>query len=483
MNLKNNPISFSLVLLFFLAFGISSCKKDDPEASSEKVLVIDTGARSMAPDESITYTASFVNDKGEISVASNVQWSSDNSGVVAVSATGVVAASGVGTATISARVEEDGVTYTASVPLSIQVPNVFTVVPSAIIYETGGSLQLETVSLSTSNPSYTYASDNNNVASVSSTGLVTFNGAGSCVLTVTASSHPNTPFSIPVLVVGPPTVTLPVSRVEVSPNSSSIFRGETVSLSAQAFNLDGATSASFSWSSSNPDIATVDGNGTVTGNAIGEAVIFATAQGISGQAEVYVSPDTIIEVTPFMASIGAGSSRQFNARAYNIRTNTYLNSITNFDWVIPTYGFSVFDFASVDANGLVSVNSDALPGNLTFVIASLPGNPEIAGVGTIMASLCDCGPGNPDVSTIEVNNGPYSLSLFLNPVGQISATAKDANGNTVSNPGLKYCSDDLSVVSVDEDTGEIFALSEGTANVSICSGNFATATTTVTVSF
>ena len=479
----NNFPSITLILFLCTAFTFTACKKDDPSEDLDKVLVIDNGAQSIEPGESLTYTASFVDEQGNVSAASSVQWSSENTSVVSISASGVVSSGGFGTTTITATVQEDGVTYTATVPLGIQAPASFAVVPSAIIYEVGGNIQLETVAFNSSVPTFTYSSDNNNVASVSASGLVTFEGAGSCIITVTASSHPNTPVLIPVLVVGPPVIALPVTRVEVTPNSSTLFRGETVSLQAQPYNMDGPTNADVVWSSSDPNIASVDASGVVTGHAIGEAYIYATAQGISGQAEVYVSPDTIIEVTPFSASIGAGSTRQFTARAYNIRTNSYLNSITTFDWTIPTYGFGVFDFASVNSSGLVSVNSDAIPGNLTFLIVSLPSNPDIVGFASIMASFCDCGAGNADVSTIDINNGPFSLSLFGNPSATINATARDAQGNAVSNPELRYCSDDMTVCQVDELTGEIFATGEGTATVSVCSGSYAESSTTVTVSF
>lgn len=479
----NNFPSTVLLLFICTALSFTACKKDKPGEDKNKVLVIDNGARSIEPSESLTYTASFVDEDGNVSAAGSVQWSSENSSVVSISASGLVSAGGFGTTTITATVQEDGETYTATVPLGIQAPASFAVVPSAIIYEVGGSIQLETVAFNSAAPTFSYSSDNSSVASVSASGLVSFQGAGSCIITVTASSHPNAPIMIPVLVVGPPVISLPVTRVEVTPNSSSLFRGETLSLQAQAYNMDGPTNADITWSSSDPSIASVDANGGVTAHAIGETYIFATANGISGQAEVYVSPDTIIEVSPFTAAIGAGSSRQFTARAYNLRTNSYLNAITNFDWTIPTYGFGVFDFATVNSSGLVSVNSNAIPGNLTFLIVSLPNNPDIAGFASIMASLCDCGAGNPDVNSIEVTNGPFNLSLFSNPSATVNATAKDLQGDPVGNADLRYCSDDLSVVQVDELTGELFAMGQGTATVSVCSGAYAETTTTVNVSF
>ncbi|MEM7041088.1 MAG: hypothetical protein AAF570_29255, partial [Bacteroidota bacterium] len=126
---------------------------------------------------------------------------------------------------------------------------------------------------------------------------------------------------------------------------------------------------------------------------------------------------------------------------------------------------------------------DALIGNLTFVLATLPSNPEIGGVGSIMVSPCDCGNGNPDVDQIQISNPTMNLSVSTNPLGQVNATAVDAGGNTVSSPALRYCSDDIAVVNVDELTGEVFAMGPGTGTIRVCSGNYAEATLTVNVSF
>ncbi|MFN8394599.1 MAG: Ig-like domain-containing protein [Bacteroidia bacterium] len=221
------------VLVTTVAF--TSCKKDKIDPDKDKVLVITNGAKSIPMDGSQTYSAQFVLADGTIQPATGVTWSSSTSSVATISSGGVIAIAGAGSTTITATVTTDEATFTASVPLGIVTPTVFAVVPSAIIWEPSGSLQLETFYLGTATPTYTFSSSNNSVASVSSTGVVSFNGVGNCQITVTASTHPNNPFIVPVLVVGVPTVTLPVTRIEVTPSSSTLFRQETAQLSAQAF--------------------------------------------------------------------------------------------------------------------------------------------------------------------------------------------------------------------------------------------------------
>lgn len=476
-----------LTCLALLSVTLTSCKKDDddPGSDSEKVLVIDNGARSASPDEQVTYTAHFVSSDGSVSAANGVTWSSTESGIVGINASGSISASGIGSTVIEAKIVEDGVTYTASVPLNIVGSTVFAVVPSAIIWEAnGGSLQLENVYFGTSTPTYTYASSDDNVASVSASGSVNFKSAGSCVITVTSSVSPSAVYNVPVLVVGVPSVTLPVSRVEVSPSTGEMFRNETLQFTAKAYNTSGEVSESFTWSTSDAAIASIDGNGKVTAKNVGEAVIYAEAKGIIGQAEVYVSPDTIVLVTPFNASITAGGSKQFTATAYDVKNNMApLNGVTNFDWTIPTYGFSIFDFASVNSSGLVSVRNDALPGNLTFLLANVSGSPQTAGAAAISVSLCDCGNGNPNVASIDISPSSLNISIFSNPTAQVNATGLDANGNAVSNADLRYCSDNTSVAIVDEFTGEVTGSGPGNATISVCSGAYAESSIPVTVNF
>ncbi|MEM7041064.1 MAG: Ig-like domain-containing protein, partial [Bacteroidota bacterium] len=337
---------FLPAIIFLLTVGMfSACKKDndDPDAT-EKVLVIDNGALSIQPDESPTYSAKFVHADGTTSAAAGVTWTTSDANVCGISASGTISVQNVGAVTITATVTEGDITYTAVTPLGIASVSFFAVLPSAIIYEPGHSLQLETVYLGTTLPSnYTFSSSNTGVASVNGSGLVTFNSPGFAVLTVTADNHPNAPVQVPVQVVGIPTVALPITRVEITPPQADIFRGESVQLSAQAYNTSGSVSADFVWETSDASVISVDANGRVTGLEPGDALVYATASGITGQAEIFVSPDTIVEVTPLLASIPAGGTRQFTAKAYDARNGyALLPGITNFNWEIPAYGIDIF---------------------------------------------------------------------------------------------------------------------------------------------
>ncbi len=485
---KFNTI-FNLSLMALLAIGLTmtSCKKDNPvednpdnnPTTKKKMLVIENGAQNIAPDGSVKYKAHVVDEDGQVSAAKNaVTWSVSESTMATISSGGIISTLGVtGSMTVTATATVDGTELTATTPLGIYIqPSLFAVAPSAIIGFKGDTYELieALIALSTDLPTFTYASSNTSVATVSASGLVTLTGGGDCIITVTASTMANTPFNIPVAVIAEPVIPLPITKVELSPASAEKFRGETAQFSAKAFNTAGEVAgAQFEWTTSDSNIATVDASGLVTTIAVGEATVYAKSSGILGQAEIIVKPDTAILVEPFFAEVGAGKTKQFTAKAYNLRTQSLISDITTFDWQIPTYGFSIFDIASVDANGLVTVKSNATVGMISTVIATVPGKPELGGAASVMVKLadiggCNCGSNVANVASISVPS-TLTMSSFggtatLNPV------ALDASGNEVSGVTFNYCVDSSTIVSMFENTVNALGFA-GTATITVCVGD------------
>lgn len=79
-------------------------------------------------------------------------------------------------------------------------------------------------------------------------------------------------------------------NLEVTPSAAMIPVGGFVNLSAVLYGVEGEVVArhSVDWSSSDPRVARVDGNGTVRGVAPGSASIKATGSGLIGHASVRV---------------------------------------------------------------------------------------------------------------------------------------------------------------------------------------------------
>lgn len=99
----------------------------------------------------------------------------------------------------------------------------------------------------------------------------------------------------------PPAV---VARVSVSPETATISQGTTQQFTASAFDAadEPITNATFVWSSSAPEVASVDANGLATGLAVGEAQIIATAP--SGASDA-----SALEVTAALPPSGLTGTR------------------------------------------------------------------------------------------------------------------------------------------------------------------------------
>ncbi len=363
-----------------------SCKKDknsdpadsssnNPPAAEKKYhLVIDNGAQSIEIGKSITLQAHLVNTSGASVSVSNVSWSSNIGGITGTAFSLDTDTTGI----ISASVSYEGVTYNASIPISV-VPvrsvKLFAVLPSAIIWEVNsGSIQLETVYVGSSSPSYNFSSSNSGIASVSSSGLVSFHAVGNTVINVTSTINGQTEtVRVPVLVVGQPEVSLPVTRITVNPKFGELFRGETLQLNAKAYNKNGddvTSTVTFNYlvvqkEESDGETAvpiSVSSSGLVNALATGDAYVKVTANGVMGQSEISVIADTAILVTPYLVSLGGidpftlmpnptsanftATTYKVNRTAYRAGSSSYLTQIpnpSNLTWMLPTTGISQID--------------------------------------------------------------------------------------------------------------------------------------------
>ena len=146
----------------------------------------------------------------------------------------------------------------------------------------------------------TWTSSNTSVATVDATGLVTATGNGTARVTVTAGSVSG---SVEV------TVAQVATGIELSPSVDTVLVGDSLRLAATAEDANGHVVAGsrFTWSSSNPSVATVDGSGLVRGFAGGTATITATSGAEQGAAELTVlHPDRPVLLAFYEAAGGPG---------------------------------------------------------------------------------------------------------------------------------------------------------------------------------
>ncbi|MCD4820044.1 MAG: Ig-like domain-containing protein [Candidatus Cloacimonetes bacterium] len=382
-------IGIILIVLVFISCS-KTTKPDDSDSGKGYLLVIEEGARSLRGRETITYTASLLDALGKSTTQTSVNWTSSNESAATIN-NGTVSVVDLGSTEITASVTVDGETYTASVPLVIRLesPLPYVVVPEAIIAITGEQIELEVINFSAENINPIYVSSNGNVASVNSSGVVAAISEG---FTEIKANYQNMSFVVPVLVTALPEINFPVVRVNVSPESQEMFINDSFQFSANAINSESqSVDITIEWKSTDPLVASIDQNGNVTAVSVGATKIQAIANGIIGEAECHVLPDTIIIVTPFLQSIGAGQSFTFNAQAYSLKNEQYLPNIDDFYWFMPQYPppfDQFFNNASVNQAGTVSVEFDAIPGMMGFTLVSLSDDPDNPlGCGVYMVDL------------------------------------------------------------------------------------------------
>jgi uncharacterized protein YjdB len=239
--------------------------------------------------------AATVTDANGNPLAQSVSWSSDHPNIASVSSTGVVTAVAPGSAVITAQ--SGGKSATASVTVSaVPIASVSVSPPTSTLTAGQGTTLTATVTDANgnvvSNAAVSWSSSNQNVAQVSPAGAVTTSGTGTATITATSGTKSGTA-SITVNPVPPG----PVASVQVSPAVTSVKNGKKVTLAATAFDASGKVvpNASFTWTTSNPNVATVSGSGangasgTVDSNSKGIVTITATANGKSGSSLVTVN--------------------------------------------------------------------------------------------------------------------------------------------------------------------------------------------------
>ena len=146
----------------------------------------------------------------------------------------------------------------------------------------------------------TWASSAAGVATVDVAGLVTAAGNGTAMITATAGAVSGS---------AAVTVAQEVRGVEVLPPADTVSAGDTVRLTAEAWDPNGFTvpGIEFTWSSNDAAIATVDGSGLVRGIAEGAATITAASPSVQGTAGITVAhPDWTALVALYEATDGAG---------------------------------------------------------------------------------------------------------------------------------------------------------------------------------
>lgn len=218
----------------------------------------------------------------------NVIWSSSDDKIASVNETGLVTAKAIGTATITVT-SEDNKTKQDFVVIIVPEVAVTGVIISPLACSLKPDEKLELTSTivpeNATNKKVQWSSSDTNVAVVTQEGVLTAVREGTADITVTTEDGNKQ-------AVCKVTVEIPVTQIDLSQTELSMPAGETASLTASV-KPENATNKKLIWESSDPTIATVDANGTVTSVKDGLADITVTTENGKVSATCKVKVETL----------------------------------------------------------------------------------------------------------------------------------------------------------------------------------------------
>lgn len=283
------------------------------------------------------------------------------------------------------------------------------------------------------NKNVSYSSNDETIATVDSTGLVTphISNNGTAIITATSEDGGHTDICTVTV------VDVKVIGVDIV-NENQIDVGEILSIAA-IVTPSNATNKNVVYISSDESIATVDASGNVEGIAMGTATITVTTE------EGDFTDNCTLKVGYPVESVLIDDGQMDIGQTHQLTPAFTPSNATNKN---VTYESSNTDIVTVDESGLVT--------GIAF--------------GTVTITVTAEDGGHTDTCTIISGYHVESVSLSPEtmeiPVGGNDQVTTDISPNNATNQNVSYSSSDESVVLVDA-VGVVWAQSVGTATVTV----------------
>ena len=270
----------------------------------------------------------------------------------------------------------------------------------------------------------TWVSTNQDVASVSNDGVVTALAAGSASIRATVDGKS-----------GQATLTVslqPVATVVLNTGQVSLAVGDSRSLVAVAKDAAGrvVTGREISWSSSAPNVATVDATGRVTAVNEGIAMVTATVEGRSATAAITVSPAPVatIAISQSALLVEIGEQRQLQAIVRDARGQVLSGRAVT--WAVDNNTLSITPAGLITGvrNGYVTITATSEGVSTSVGGTVVPPDPTdydlvyywMNGAGSSELFTLDLANGG---APVRLNAGTVSHSPTASPNGQRIAFA------------------------------------------------------------
>lgn len=395
-------------------------------------------------------------------VSSQVQWSSNDPFIAGVDSLGLVTGSGIGQATVTATL--GAISRSATLTVTNAIATALQVIPPTASLPKGAKLQFQAIATFSDNSSQDVTNQVNWNSSDISVATIDLNGEA------TAFSEGGADISANFLGVTSNTVLLVVTNATVSSiqvvlngGSGNLAKGSSVQFNAQAVLSDGSTldvSSQAAWFSSDQTKVTINAQGLATGIAVGTSTISASLNGVTSAGTVLTVTNatvTQIQITPPSLTLAKGTKGKLTAIA------TYSDNSTQDVSSQVVWNSSNIGVATINLSGEVSAVSNGS--------ATLTGR-----VGAVTSNGVSLSVTNASVNQIDLS--ATASTLAAGTKAQLTAVASYSDGSSQNiTPLVSWSSSDSDVATVST-SGEVTAVSPGTA---VITGSFAGQISTLTV--
>ena len=307
----------------------------------------------------------------------------------------------------------------------------------------------------------TWTTSNNQVATVSTNGLVIGVKEGSTTITCTANDNSGVKATCTVTVKKKP---VPVSQIILNKTTLTLEKSKDYQLTA-TIKPDNATNKGVTWTTDNAQVADVTNTGLITALAEGSATITCTAIDGSG-----VKATCIVTVTPRQVLVTDISLNKTEITLYESEKEQITATLSPDNATVKTVTWTSNNknVATVSENGLVEAITE---GSAIITCTAIDGS----GV----KATCTVTVKKKPVPVSQIILNKTTLTLEKSKDYQLTATIKPDNA---TNKGVTWTTDNAQVADV-TNTGLITALAEGSATITCTAidGSGVKATCIVTV--
>ncbi len=367
---------------------ITATSVENDQMNSTSTITVEASIIEVTEIQIISATSSIaIGDIGKITISivpenatnKEVTWSSSDTTIATVDDNGNITAINEGTVAITvASVEDPQITVSTDITIVASIIEVTEIqivdVTSPIEIGDIGKINISILPENATNKEVTWSSSDTNIATVDNNGNITPINEGTVTLTVTSVENDQITVATDITVFQ----SVPVTGIEITPATlNDIFAGQRASLRAKIL-PENATNKEIVWTSSDPNIATVAHNGSISSIAPGTITITATSaenNQITASRTLTVLPNPISfdpatglykappgSMVTFSGNVGIGgpldSGVYLELNAFpesNQSGDPLLFEITTYSVITPDLGTNEEDFFTIFLNPSITM--------------------------------------------------------------------------------------------------------------------------------